>query len=434
MLRGGLVVGAATMFASASNYLANVLLGRQLEARAFADAAMVVSGMLLLSAVALGLQLTVARCICAGGDSAAVRRLQHRARLVGGAVGGAVVLSAPAIAAIFEMESAVPIALLGAGVPVFFALAVRRGMLQADQRFGRLAISQFVEPLARLAVTAAALGAGLGTSSAAIGLLVAFAAGWVVSRPNRTSTDVVHPTAATERTAIAATVLLLIGQVVIANGDLWVVSAMRPDDAGRYAAVALIGRLVYVAAWSIVTVLFPTLVSGGHVARTDLLRRGVVATATVGGLLSLAAFVAGDRLVVAMVGDEFDGAGGLLGPYALATTLFVMSNLVAVADLAAGRRLLPAVMVGGAVLQTAVLVPLALHGIQAVVLGQLAVMSLLFVVSARLSVVRRGTALVARRRATADPTELPMRRDPADVTEAKKRAPIRLRTPGATIR
>ena len=43
--------------------------------------------------------------------------------------------------------------------------------------------------------------------------------------------------------AIAATVMLLVGQVVIANGDLWVVSAMRPADAGVYAAVALIGFL-----------------------------------------------------------------------------------------------------------------------------------------------------------------------------------------------
>jgi O-antigen/teichoic acid export membrane protein len=168
---------------------------------------------------------------------------------------------------------------------------------------------------------------------------------------------------------------------------------MRPDEAGLYAAVALIGRLVYVAAWSIVTVLFPTLVSGASAARTELLRRGVVATAVVGALLSLAAFFAGDRLVIGMVGDEFEGAGALLGPYALATTLFVMSTLVAVADLATGRRLLPAIMAGGAVLQTAVLVPLALGGIRLVVLGQLAVMSLLFIVVARLSVVRRGSTL-----------------------------------------
>jgi O-antigen/teichoic acid export membrane protein len=387
------------MFASAANYLANVLLGRQLEARAFADAAMVVSGMLLLSAVALGLQLTVARCICTGDDADAVRRLQHRARLVGGAVGVAVIVTAPAIAAIFEMESAVPIALLGVGVPVFFALAVRRGMLQASQRFGRLAVSQFVEPVTRLAVTAVALSAGLGTSSAAVGLMVAFGAGWVVSRPNGAPAMIASRGGSAARTAIAATVLLLVGQVVIANGDLWVVSAMRPDDAGLYAAVALIGRLVYVAAWSIVMVLFPTLVSGASGARNELLRRGLVGTAVVGGALSAIAFATGDRLVVGMVGDEFQGSGSLLGPYALATTLFVMSNLIAVADLAAGRRRVPAVMAAGALFQTAVLIPLALGGIHLVVLGQLAVMAVLFAVSTQLSVARRRRSSLTTRAA-----------------------------------
>jgi len=387
------------MIASAANYLANVLLGRQLEARAFADAAMVVSGMLLLSAVALGLQLTVARCICTGGDADAVRRLQHRARLAGGAVGIGVIVAAPAIAAIFEMESAVPIALLGVGVPVFFALAVRRGMLQASQRFGRLAVSQFVEPVTRLAVTAVALSAGLGTSSAAVGLMVAFGAGWVVSRPNGAPAMIASRGGSAARTAIAATVLLLVGQVVIANGDLWVVSAMRPDDAGLYAAVALIGRLVYVAAWSIVMVLFPTLVSGASGARTELLRRGLLGTAAVGGALSAIAFASGDRLVVGMVGDEFQGSGSLLGPYALATTLFVMSNLIAVADLAAGRRRVPAVMAAGALFQTAVLIPLALGGIHLVVLGQLAVMAVLFAVSTQLSVARRRRSSLPTRAA-----------------------------------
>ena len=392
-MRGGLAVGAATMVASAANYLANVLLGRQLEARAFADAAMVVSGMLLLSAVALGLQLSVARCICTGGDVVAIRRLERRARVIGGGVGAAVVLSSRALAAIFEMESAVPIALLGAGVPMFFALAVRRGMLQADQAFGRLAISQLVEPLVRLAVTAAALEAGMATSSAAVGLLAAFLAAWAVSRPGATPITVEIRDGTVAQTAVAATVLLLVGQVVIANGDLWVVSAVRPDEAGLYAAVALIGRLVYVAAWSIVTVMFPSLVSGTSDARDELLRRGVVATGAVGGLLSLAAFLAGDHLVVGMVGDEFRGAGSLLGPYALATTLFVMANLVAVADLAAGRRVLPAVMVGGAVLQTAIVIPLALDGIRMAVFGQLVVMGLLFIVTAQLSAAFPGRRL-----------------------------------------
>ena len=60
LLRAGAALGAATVVASAANFAGNVALGRHLDAREFADAALVVSGLLLLSSLALGLQLWVA--------------------------------------------------------------------------------------------------------------------------------------------------------------------------------------------------------------------------------------------------------------------------------------------------------------------------------------------------------------------------------------
>ena len=63
---------------------------------------------------------------------------------------------------------------------------------------------------------------------------------------------------------------------MIANGDLWVVAALIPADAGSYAAVALVGRLVFIAGWSIVTVVFPSLASGsGAASGRPARRRGV---------------------------------------------------------------------------------------------------------------------------------------------------------------
>ena len=69
LLRGGLGLGAATLVASVANYAGNLVLGRRFETDEFADAALVVSGLLLLSAVALGLQLTVARAVATGGGA-----------------------------------------------------------------------------------------------------------------------------------------------------------------------------------------------------------------------------------------------------------------------------------------------------------------------------------------------------------------------------
>ena len=396
LLRGGIGLGAATLVASAANYSSNLVLGRRLEADEFADAALVVSGLLLLSAVALGLQLIVARAIATGGGAAIVRRLERRAVIIGCSTGMAVALLSPLIASGFNMASPVPFIVLSAGIPIFFSMATRRGVLQASHRFGQIGISQIAEPLARLAVTMLALSMGLGATSAALGLVAAFAVGWVASSPRHLHLHTGDGSERGARAAVAATLLLLVGQVVIANGDLWVVAALIPSDAGSYAAVALVGRLVFIAGWSIVTVVFPSLASGSAEASGRLLLMAVGAAALVGGMLSIGAFVLGDTLIRAMVGENYADAGHLLGPYALATTLFVVANLLAVSDLAAGRRLLPALVAAGAIAQTVLLVLIAPRGIAWIVNGQLAAMAVLTVVLA--------SALVTRRRCEISPT------------------------------
>ena len=388
LLRGGLGLGAATLVASVANYASNLVLGRRLEADQFADAALIVSGLLLLSAVALGLQLTVARAIATGGGASAARRLERRAVIVGTGTGAAVALLSPLIASWFNMASPIPLIVLGAGVPIFFSMAMRRGVLQASHRFGQIGLSQVAEPLARLAVTMLALSMGMGATSAALGLVAAFAVGWLASSPRHLHLDAADTTVREARTAVGATVLLLVGQVVIANGDLWVVAALIPADAGSYAAVALVGRLVFIAGWSIVTVVFPSLASGSTSGNGTLLFKAVGAAAAVGAVLTLEAFVAGDALISAMVGDDYAEAGRLLGPYALATTLFVVANLLAVADMADGRRLLPGILAVGAVVQTVLVVLATPRGITWVVYAQLLAMAILVAVLASTRVIR----------------------------------------------
>ena len=61
----------------------------------------------------------------------------------------------------------------------------------------------------------------------------------------------------------------------------------------------------------------------------------------------------------------------------LATTLFVVANLLAVADMAGGRRLLPGLVAIGAIAQTVLLVLVADRGITWVVYGQLVAMAVL---------------------------------------------------------
>jgi O-antigen/teichoic acid export membrane protein len=395
LLRSGLGVGAATTFASGANYASNVALGRALGPDDFADAALLVSALLLLSALALGFQLTVARAMASGHGHAALVRARHRAAITGTILAVVIALTSPLIAGVFHMDSAVPLVILAAGVPIFFQASVGRGAAQAQGAFGRLAASIGVEAFIRVAVVFALLAIGLGPTGVAIALTVSFAAAVVPCWPvvGSTRSDVV---ASQGNRVILATVLLLFAQVVIANSDVWIVAARLPADAGRYAAVALIGRLVFVTASSIVTVVFPSLVANGR-AGDRLLWRAIGIMAAFGGSLTFVAFFLGERLVAGMMGSQYSGAGTLLWPYALATTCFVIANLFAISGVASGRTLMPAFLVGGAVTQVTVLLYGAGRGVAWIVWAQVAVMAVLVLTmtttAAVTSMVRSRTAL-----------------------------------------
>jgi hypothetical protein len=53
-------------------------------------------------------------------------------------------------------------------------------------------------------------------------------------------------------------VVFLVGQVIISNIDILMVKHFFPPaEAGLYAAIALVGRLLYFGAWSVVSAMFP---------------------------------------------------------------------------------------------------------------------------------------------------------------------------------
>jgi O-antigen/teichoic acid export membrane protein len=146
---------------------------------------------------------------------------------------------------------------------------------------------------------------------------------------------------------------------VVNNGDVLIVkSRFDAETAGTYAAVALVGRAVFFCTWAVVTTLFPAAARKDATGDPDpdLLRRAVAVTATASAVLTAAAWTVGPRVLELAFGAEYAEVGHLLGPYALATSLFALVNLLATHDLSLGRRRGPVVLaIGGAVQSVLVL-------------------------------------------------------------------------------
>jgi len=365
---GGAVLAGAMVIANGGNYLLNVFLGRWLTPAEFADANLIVTLMLLVTAVAVSLQLIAARFAgihVVSGDSDATAALsawlEKRATVVGVVI--AVVLGAGAgfWSDLFNSASPWPFVILGLGMPFYLVQAVGRGVLQGHLTFAPLAATFVVEMLVRVGIGVSLVAAGLGVEGASIGLTSSFVAVWLHVRilSGRKPAAPMSPSAKKALAHYAGPVaVLLFGQIVVNNGDVLIAKRfLEPETAGVYAAIALVGRAVFFLSWSVATTLFPAAAQREKMGEetNSLLYAGLGVVATMGVGFVLGARFLGGTVLGRVFGPEYAGVSSPLAWYAFATSLFAMANLIVSHHLSMGRQRESWVLVAGAGFQTVLL-------------------------------------------------------------------------------
>lgn len=406
---GGAVLAIAMMAANAGNYLLNVLLARWLTPAEFADANLMVTLMLLITAVAIGLQLITARhaginaaaekplstngSTASGSPTADVgpaattalgRWLSTRAMIVGLAIGLALGAGARFWQSFFQSEAALPFIILGVGMPFYLAQAVGRGILQGELRFATLATTFVVEMVVRVSLGISLVAAGFGVEGATVALTASFIATWVhvrwVNRGRPAGRLDQHSLRPVLRYA-APVGLLLLAQIIINNGDVLIAKRfLDPFTAGIYAAIALVGRAVFFLSWSVATTLFPASAqrheSGGQA--NGLMWAGCGVLVAIGVAATGGAGLLGGTVLGRVFGPEYADVSRPLAWYAMATSLFAIANLIATHHLSTGRIREALVLLVGGGLQTSLLLA-GRHNIDSLVQAQVIAMSLLLI-------------------------------------------------------
>jgi O-antigen/teichoic acid export membrane protein len=122
-----------------------------------------------------------------------------------------------------------------------------------------------------------------------------------------------------------------LGQILINNSDVILVKRFfATDEAGQYAALALIGRIVFFATWSVVTTMFTIVAQKqkmgephGHLLWISL---GIVVG--VSAPVILLTLIVPEFVVQVLFGERYLGVAPLVWQYALATSLYAMANVV----------------------------------------------------------------------------------------------------------
>ena len=345
LLSGSVLMLLSTTIVNAGNYLYNLILGRWLGPADFSDLSLIVTLMLMVTFVTVTLQMTAAKFAAnysADEDpqlSTALRQwLGKWSWGLGTAIGLVLVVGAPFWQSFFRAASPWPFVILGAGIPIYFAQGVDRGVLQGEIEFTRLAISYQAEMWARLAFGLILVALGFSVIGATIGITLSFVATWLVARRAVTKTRQPVESAqfpASQRQAVTSfawpVIVANVSQILVNNSDILIVKRFfEPDEAGRYAALALIGRIVFFATWSVVVTLFP-IVAQRHQKgepHRQLLWAGLGMVAAASLVIVAFTIFIPEWIVNILFGASYLSIAPLLWLYAIATMLYSLANVV----------------------------------------------------------------------------------------------------------
>ncbi len=262
LLGGSLTLLAGSGLVGVTNLVYNVATARLLGPTGFAHATAVYTLLMLASAITLSFQVVcakyVATCKTEEEKAAVFASLHLRAWFAGVGIGLLLFLFNRVIAGYLNLPDQVLISLLALGTAFYIPLGVRRGYIQGIHAFRALAVNFMLEGLVRLGGAYLLIKLGLGVKGAVLASVVAVVASYFLAKPSPELGSLPASAISISSGEGLQAIVFFSGQVVINNFDIVLVKHFfAPEQAGIYAAVSLVGRLVNMCAWSVVNTMFP---------------------------------------------------------------------------------------------------------------------------------------------------------------------------------
>ncbi len=328
----------SVLVVNAGNYAYNLILGRLLGPERYADAALLITLLLVLSFVAMTLQLTVAK-FRAESTETQVRQIvsyfKQRAVILGSVIGGVLVMMSWWMADLLNVSSPSMFQVFGLCVPLYFVMSVHRGVHQGGSQFVKLSWSYQLEMWTKLVTTLillTLLPQAVGFCIA-LGIVLSVTVGIWPSAGRHSFFKTATLPSQLEQTILRFAVFTCcyeLSQILINNSDILLVKHyFDAEQAGLYSALAMIGRVVYFLAWMFVMLLLPKVIrleKSGEDSR-PLLMKYVSYTALMSGAIVGVSYLIPEVVILSLFGSAYLEIADLLWLYALATSAFAIANI-----------------------------------------------------------------------------------------------------------
>ena len=326
-------------FVGALNLVYNLAIAHELGAGGLGHASAVYTVLMLLSAVHLAFQLLCSKFV-ARNDSlpeklSIYRHLHRRAWLYGMGIGLALYCGRSVVSTYLNLPTPNYIIMLAVATVFFIPLGVRRGLMQGLYDFRHLASNFVLEVIVKVGGAFLFMALGWGVSGVIVAIVASVVLAYMFSRPRQhlmNNPRVYLPLPVAMGEGVQAS-LFFAGQVVINNLDIILVKHFfSATEAGAYAAVALVGRVVYMLSWSVVSSMFPFSagVRSGERDSRAVLGTALTLVILISGVFTLSVWGAPARVWHILLGNGFPlNQGGsyraLLVLYAATTGIYALA-------------------------------------------------------------------------------------------------------------
>jgi O-antigen/teichoic acid export membrane protein len=340
IVSGSVVLLSGSGLTTAINLAYNIAVARFLGPTGFGQATVVYTILTLISAVTLSFQIISAKTVAQQSspeEKAAVYRSLHRGAWGCGILAALILLSFQrAIANFLGLSDPALVALLAIGVAFYVPLGCRRGYIQGIYGFRRLAGNLVVEGIFRLVGSVLLVLLGLGVEGVIAANAAAVVVAYLTAAP-RLAGPVPNPlrfSHALRETSQA--MVFFAGLVLINNCDIVLVKHFfSAYEAGLYAAVAMVGRVIFAFSSAVVNSMFPLVAGTRHEDRRDLrvIATSLLLVLVIGSALAIGLGVAPAGIWTTFFGSGFEIAGKynlpyLLALYAITTIVFSLSVVI----------------------------------------------------------------------------------------------------------
>jgi O-antigen/teichoic acid export membrane protein len=340
IVSGSVVLLSGSTLATLLNLAYNVIIARYLGPQGFGHATVVYTLLTLISAATLAFQIIAAKVVAQQGSiearSAAYRALHHLSWGCGVIIALLLVAFQARLTSYLNLPSPLLIDLLAVGAAFYVPLGTRRGYIQGEFGFRGLAANLIVEGAVRLGGSLLMVLVGTGVTGVIAANAAAMAVSWMAIRPKLSGHTTSPIRLGSVFRELTQGMVFFAGQVLITNYSIVLVKHyFLATEAGLYAAVAMVGRVIFTLAQAVVNSMFPVVAGTSAEERRNhsVLAISLMMVLGIGSVLSLALRVMPPRIWTLFFGSSFVVTGHyslsyLFALFGFATVIYSLSVVI----------------------------------------------------------------------------------------------------------